>query len=171
MPELKIDNLFARRSIRAFTGQPLSDEQITTLLEAAMAAPSARNSQPWHFVVIKDPAKRVALYAGSPREEMARQASVVIIPCGDPAINPGPPFWVQDMAAATENLLIAVAGLGLGAVWCGMYPDEVRMAKARSILGIPENIMPFCMIPVGYPAEEKEANTKYQASRVHTNRW
>ncbi len=171
MPELKIDNIFARRSIRSFTDQQVSDEQIKTLLEAAMAAPSANNKQPWHFIVVRDQADREALVEAHPYARMSREASAVIIPCGEPALSNNSSYWVQDLAAATENILLAAVGLGLGAVWCGVYSNNERVTAVRKVLSIPEDIMPFCLIPVGYPNEEKEARTQYQESRVHLKKW
>ncbi len=169
MPTLTIDNLFARRSIRQYTTEPVADEQIETLLQAAMAAPSASNGQPWHFVVVRDPATRAALAEAHPHAKMVAQSPVCIVPCGDTAI--APDFWVQDLSAATENILLAATALGLGAVWCGVHPRADRATAIRQILGIPEGISPLCLIPVGHPAEFKEPRTQYNPQRVHWERW
>lgn len=173
MPELTINNLFARRSVRRFDEQAVSPEQVRLLLEAAMAAPSAGNRRPWHFVVVTDAATRARLGDSSPYAGMVAQAPLCLVPCGEPALGIAgrPDFWVQDLAAATENLLLAAVGLGLGAVWCGVYPMEERVRLAREILGAPEGIAPFAYIAVGYPAEHPEPRTQFDARRVHHERW
>ena len=169
MPELAIANLFARRSIRRFTPEAVSEEEVTLLLEAAMAAPSASNRRPWHFIVVTDAATRAALADTSPYAKMLNEAPLCIVPCGDPALSEH--YWVQDLSAATENLLLAAVGLGLGAVWCGVHPREERVAAARAALGIPDGIVPFAYLAIGHPAEEREPRTQYDAERVHRERW
>ncbi|NLX43718.1 MAG: nitroreductase family protein [Chloroflexi bacterium] len=166
-------NLFARRSIRQFKDAPVTPEQVTLLLQAAMAAPSAGNRKPWHFVVVRDAVTRARIAASHPYCKMATAAPVVLVPCGDPGLSfaDRPAFWVQDLAAATENILLAALGLGLGAVWCGVYPNEERVADARQFLHLPPEIIPFAYVPIGVPAEEKEARTQYDADRVRFERW
>ena len=170
---LKIDNLFARRSIRSFTDQPVSEEQIEMLLKAAMAAPSCGNCRPWHFVVITDQGMREALLEAHPWAQMLAEAPVCIVPCGQPSMSyPGANgYWIVDLCAATENILLAAVGLGLGAVWCGVYPLEDRITITRRILGLPEEVIPVAYIPVGYPAETKAPRTQYDPGCVHRDRW
>jgi nitroreductase len=172
-PVLKIDNLFARRSIRKFTGQPVTEEQIQLLLQAGMAAPSAGNRKPWHFIVVTDQDTRDRLADGHPHATMLHEAPLCIVPCGDPGLSfaDRPDYWIQDLAAATENILLAALGLGLGAVWCGVYPVQERVTATRSILEIPDNIMPFAYIVIGHPNESKEPRTQYDPERVHSERW
>jgi len=173
MPVLKIDNLFARRSIRRFTDQPVAGEQIDMLLKAAMAAPSANNSKPWHFMVVTDAAARRALAEAHPYARMVIQSPVCIVPCGERGLSHAsrPEFWIQDLSAATENILLAATGLGLGAVWCGVYPVEKRVVAVCRVLGIPEGIVPLALIAIGHPAEHKEPRTQYDPGRVHKERW
>jgi nitroreductase len=173
MPELTISNLFARRSVRRFDQQAVSPEQAQLLLEAAMAAPSAGNRRPWHFIVVTDADTRAQLADSSPYAGMVAQAPLCLVPCGEPALGiPGrPDYWVQDLAAATENILLAAVGLGLGAVWCGVYPMDERVRLAREILGAPESIVPFAYIAIGHPAELPEPRTQFDARRVHRERW
>jgi nitroreductase len=168
-----LDNLFARRSIRKFVAGDVTDEQVGLLLQAAMAAPSAGNRKPWHFVVVRDPELRARIAQSHPYARMAEQAPVCIVPCGEPGLSfaDRPGFWTQDVSAATENILLAAVALGLGAVWCGVYPNEERVVEARAILGIPEDVIPLCYIPVGVPDEHKEPRTQYDAERVHRDRW
>jgi nitroreductase len=163
-----IETIFSRRSIRKYTDEPVSDDDIKTMLEAAMAAPSASNSQPWHFVVVMERATLDALAEAHPHGKMLAQATLCIAVCGDPAISD---YWQQDCSAAIENLLLAVAALGLGAVWLSAYPREKRVALARRILSIPENIVPVNLISIGHPAETKEPRTQYNEARVHRGRW
>jgi nitroreductase len=171
--ELEIANLFARRSIRKFTDQEISSEQIEMLLKAAMAAPSAGNRRPWQFVAVTDPERLAAMAESHPHAKMLREAPLCIVPCAEPGRSypEVADYWVQDLSAATENVLLAAVGLGLGAVWCGVHPREERVAAARRILGIPDSIVPFAYIAVGYPGETKEPRTQYDPGCVHVNHW
>ncbi|MHB1355576.1 MAG: nitroreductase family protein [Anaerolineae bacterium] len=173
MDVLKIDNLFARRSVRQFTTEPVSDDQVMILLKAAMASANAGNRQPWHYIVLKDETVRATMADAHPYAKMARQSPVVIVPCGEPGQSfPGlNDYWIQDLAASTENLLLAVTGLGLGAVWCGVHPNAERVAVVRNVLGIPEHIIPFALVCIGHPGEVKEPRTQYNQERVHLNKW
>jgi len=173
MPELRIDNLFARRSIRRFTQDRVTDNEVERLLQAAMAAPSAGNRKPWHFVVVRDIETLQELADSHPYAKMLPTASVCIVPCGEPQESiPGRnEYWVQDLAAATENILLAATGLGLGAVWCGVHPVPERVTAARRILSIPDGIVPFAYVAVGRPAEDKEPRTQYDPARIHRERW
>jgi len=169
LTEELINAILARRSIRKYTAEPVSDEKIIKLLEATMAAPSASNRRPWHFVVVTERGKLDELAEGHPYGKMLFEAPLCIAVCGDPDISNR--FWVQDCSAATENLLLAAVGLGLGAVWLGVYPSDERVATVRRALGIPEAIIPLNLISIGVPAEEKEPRTQYDEARVHTERW
>ena len=173
MDALRIDDLFARRSIRSFTAEPVDPAQVEMLLKAAMAAPSASNRRPWHFVVVTDARVRGALAEVHPHAAMVVEAPLALVPCGEPSLSvPGrQDYWIQDLAAAAENILLAATGLGLGSVWCGVHPVPERVEAVRRVLGIPERVIPFAVIVVGHPAERKEPRTQYDALRVHTNRW
>ncbi|MBN1402103.1 MAG: nitroreductase family protein [Anaerolineae bacterium] len=173
MEPLTVPDLFARRSIRRFDARPVTQAQVERLLQAAMSAPSAGDRKPWHFVVVRDAELRRRLAALHPYAKMLPQAPVCIVPCGEPERGfPGKTeFWIQDVSAATENLLLAAVGLGLGAVWCGVYPVMERVEATRQVLGLPETIVPLCFVPVGYPAEAKPPRTQYDPSRVHTDGW
>ena len=166
-PKLKI--IFSRRSIRQYTDEPLAEDEIQSLLEAGMAAPSARNIRPWHLVSVTDKATLEALAEAHPYGKMTAHAALAIAVCGDPAAEPR--YWDQACSAVTENILIAAAALGLGAVWLGCHPSKDREAAIRAVLGIPEHIGVLSLIPVGRPAEEKPARTQYDPSRDHRERW
>jgi len=164
-----IDTILARRSIRKYTREPVGDEEIKILLEAAMAAPSASNRKPWHFVVVKDRRKLNDLAENHPYAKMLFEAPLCIAVCADPMISER--FWVQDCSASTENMLLAAVSMGQGAVWLGVYPSEERIAAVRKVLSIPENIVPLNLISIGHPAEEKEPRTQYDETRVHREHW
>jgi len=166
-----IDLIHSRRSIRKFTGETVGDGDVEELLAAAMAAPSAGNQQPWHFIVVRDRALLDAVPGFHPHARMAGQAPVAILVCGDPTLEKHAGYWVQDCAAATENLLLAVAAKGLGAVWCGVHPRQERVDGFRRLLGIPEHVVPFAFVPVGHPAEEKPPAQRYNPERVRHDRW
>ena len=163
-----IKTIFSRRSIRKYTEEPVSAGEIKTLLEAAMAAPSASNIKPWHFVVVTQRETLGALADAHPHGKMLAQAPLCIVVCGDPDLSR---YWEQDCSAATENLLLAVAALNLGAVWLGVHPRDDRTEFTRRILGIPESIFPLNLISIGHPAEEKEPRTQYDEVRVHREGW
>jgi nitroreductase len=166
---MQIDAIFARRSIRQYTDKPVSPAQIKKLLEAGMAAPSSRDRKPWHFVVIRDRAMLDRLAEAHPHGKMLSTAGAAIAVCGDTGA--APDFWIQDCAAATENILIAVAGLGLGAVWLGCHPREERVSAIRAVLGIPDHIGVLSLISIGHPAETKAPRTQYSEERVHYEKW
>jgi len=170
---LRIDNLFARRSIRKFLPGTIDNAQVEMLLKAAMASANAGNRQPWHFVVVNDPDVRAKLALSHPYAKMAVDASLVIVPCGEPGASiPGlNDYWIQDLAASTENLLLAAMALGLGAVWCGVHPNPERVEVTRRLLNIPPHIIPFAFVCIGYPGEYKEPRTQYNPERVHYNGW
>lgn len=164
----RLNIIFSRRSIRQYTPEPVSQADLTSLLEAGMAAPSASNKKPWHFVVVTDRATLQSLADAYPYGKMLAHAPLAIAVCGDPAISD---WWVQDCTAATENILVAAAGLGLGAVWLGCHGRDEREQATREILHIPEAMGVLSLLSVGHPAEQKEARTQYDAARVHSNQW
>lgn len=166
-----MDAILSRRSIRKYTTIPVPDQLIKDLLVAAMSAPSAGNEQPWHFVVITDRHILDEIPTCHPYSQMIREASVAILVCCDLRLDKHDGLWVQDCAAATENLLIAVQAQGLGAVWLGVYPRKQRITGLRKLLGIPEHVVPFSLISLGYPAEQKPRANRYDNSRIHDNSW
>ena len=169
-----LDIICARRSIRSYTDESVSEEHIRMLLEAAMSAPSAGNRQPWELVVVTEREKLDALADGHPHGKMLYRAPLCIAVCGDPARSFSgieQQYWIQDCCAATENLLIAAAGLGLGTVWLGVHPLVDRQEAIRKTLSIPDHIVPLCLIPVGHPAERKAPRTQYDEAKVHWERW
>lgn len=166
-----IDAILSRRSIRKYTKDAIPEELIVELLKAAMSAPSARNEQPWHFVIIDNRKILNDIPQVHPNASMLPEAPLAIIVCCDLRVDEGRGWWVQDCSAATENILIAANAKGLGAVWCGVYPREDRVAGIQKILGFPEHIVPLCIVSIGYPAENKPPANRYDASRIHRNKW
>lgn len=169
-----IDNIMTRVSVREFTGEKISDQQIDTLLRAAMAAPSAINKQPWAFIVVTDDELIAKLGEALPYSRCSNHPACAIIPCGDlsKAIEGEmSAFWINDVSAATENLLLAAHAMGLGAVWTGLHPDMNRAGMVQKMLGLPEHIIPLCVVPVGIPAEHPAVKDKYNTENIHYNKW
>jgi nitroreductase len=164
-----LETIFARRSIRKYGEAPVIDDDVRRMLEAAMAAPSASNRKPWHFVVIKDRGRLNQLADNHPYAKMLYEAPLCIAVCGDTKVSER--FWVQDCSAATENMLLAAVALGLEAVWLGVYPSDERVTSVRKILDIPEGVVPLNLISIGHPAEFKEPRTQFDEGRVHMERW
>lgn len=172
--EAALENIMTRVSVRQFTGEKISDEQIDILLRAAMAAPSAINKQPWAFIVVTDEALIAKLGEALPYSRCSNKPACAFIPCGDlsKAIEGEmAAFWINDVSAATENLLLAAHAMGLGAVWTGLHPDMNRAAMVQQMLGLPEHIIPLCVVPVGVPAEQPEVKDKYKPENIHFNKW
>jgi len=166
-----IDAVMSRRSIRRYTKEQVPDDIVGQLLQAAMSAPSAGNEQPWQFVVVRQRAILDAIPSIHPYSMMLKEAALGIAVCGDLKREVHKGFWVQDCSAATQNMLIAAHGLGLGAVWLGFYPMEDRVAGLKRLLSLPEHVVPLCMVSMGWPAEQKAATVRYLEERVHYDKW
>ena len=165
----RIRSICARRSVRDFTGEPVSGQDIKALLEAGMAAPSARDLQPWRFVVVTGRAGLDRLAEIHPYAKMLKSAGACIAVCGDRDVNDA--FWVQDCSAATENILVAAAMLGLGTCWLGVHPRAEREDGLKDYLGIPANVGLLCLVAVGVPAETPEPRSQYDPAKVRFERW
>ena len=179
-----LDVIMTRTSIRSFTGEPVSREQLETILKAGMAAPSAINIQPWRFVVLTEREKIDALFGEGRMGKTFGTAGAVIIVCGQttemrkPFGQPDAPeeeweniFWYEDCSAATENILLAAHALGLGAVWTAGYPAMERIAPLSAVLGLPEKVVPLCIIPIGVPAETPTPKDKWKPENIHWEKW
>jgi nitroreductase len=169
----KLNYVFTRRSIRAFKPDEVGDDLVRDMLEAAMAAPSACAKDPWDFVVIRSPEMRANLAEGLPHGRMIADSPVGMIVCGDlKRANDGQlSYMMQDCSAAIENLLLAVNTFGLGACWLGVHPREERISHVRSLLNIPEHVIPIAAIAIGWPAETQEPRTRYRDEAVHREMW
>ncbi len=163
--------ILTRRSIRKFTSQPVSNELVEKILRAGMQAPSARNKQPWHFVVIRNREILDKISVIHPYAYMLKEAPLGILICGDSKIEITIEYIVQDCSAATQNMLLAAHDSGLGAVWLGIYPREPRIKALRELLNIPEHIIPVSMIAIGYPDEKKSPENRFKPERIHYDKW
>lgn len=169
-----IKNIMTRTSIRKYTNETVTKADIETMLRAGMAAPTAVNKQPWHFVVVTDREQLNALAAANRGTGMAAKAPLAIVVCGDmkkTLSGVGQGFWVQDCSAATENILLAANALGLGAVWTGLYPNEERANAVRDIVKAPEHIVPLCVIVIGHPADNPTPKDKWKPENVSYNKF
>lgn len=165
-------NILTRRSIRKYTDQMVEEEKVRLLLQAAMAAPSARNLQPWEFIVMTKRAAIDELATFSPYVGMLKEAPLAIVVCGRIDAETGSPgYWVVDCSAAVQNILLAAHALGLGAVWLGVYPRPERQGAIREFLQLPDNVVPHSVISIGYPAEKKEPSHRFKEERVHFEAW
>lgn len=163
-----LEVFYKRRSIRKFTEEPVSRDDLITLLKAGMAAPSAMNAQPWEFVVVIEEGTLAKIRNSLMFAKMRGTAAICVLGSKRRQSNKaGDKFWVQDCSAATENILLAATAMGLGAVWIGVHPVRLFERQVRSILNLPEGVTPLNLIILGHPAEEKGARTQYDETRVH----
>lgn len=164
-----LDNIATRTSIRDYEARPVEKEKVEKMLRAAMAAPTAMNKQPWHFVVVDQRSVLDSLAAANPNAKMLLKAPLAIVVCGDMdkvIEGGGRDFWIQDASAATENLLLAAHAMGLGAVWTGAYPSEERSKAISATLSLPDNLVPLNMIVIGYPAEHPQPKDKFKEENI-----
>lgn len=170
--QVVLDNIATRTSVRDYEARPVEKEKIEKMLRAAMAAPTAMNKQPWHFVVVDQRNVLDALAGTNPYAKMLKKAPLAIVVCGntDKMIEGGGrDFWIQDASAATENLLLAAHAMGLGAVWTGAYPSEERCISISKVLSLSDNLIPLNMIVVGYPAEQPQPKQKFKEENISYN--
>ncbi len=168
-----ITAIMTRRSIRDYTQHPVPDELIRVLVEAGMAAPSAFNERSQEFIVVNDRKILDAIFNLNPKSLQVKKATVAIVICGNEEHQKfkGQGYWQLDGSCAAENILIAANAVGLGAVWTAIYPYPDRIAAAKKILNLPEQVIPLNIIPIGYPAEQKAQENRFDQSRLHTNHW
>ncbi|MDA3937386.1 MAG: nitroreductase family protein [Actinomycetota bacterium] len=163
--------IVSRRSIRKYTGESVSEQEIEKILTAAMAAPSAGNQQPWRFVVVTDRERINAVKETTPYGKMLDEAALALVVCGDVRSLKHPTMWEQDCSAAVQNVLLASHALGLGACWLGYWPKEERTEPLKAVLRLPEGVEPLAVLSIGHPAEEKLRSERYDAAFVHRDRW
>jgi nitroreductase len=166
-----LDALKTRRSIRKYKEEKISEEIIMELLNCAMYSPSAFDYQPWHFIVIDKKEIFDDILKAATHAEMIKEASHAIILCGDKKLEENTGLLIQDLSAATQNLLLAAHTYGLGAVWVGIYPFEEIVNGIKEVFNLPDNIIPVSMAVIGYPGETPEQPERYKKERVHLNKW
>lgn len=163
------ENIMNRRSVRNFTGEPISGEHEKLLLKAGLCAPSAKNSRPWQFIIVKDKERLLTLSAIRKYWGPAAGAAAVIVVCGNTRDYKGSDlsFIIQDCSAAAENILVAAEGLGLGGVWMGCYPTEEGINGLRSLLNIPASVTPACVLALGHPASHPAPHDEWDEGKIH----
>ncbi len=166
-----LEAILTRRSIRKYTNEPVSEEILETVIRAAMAAPSARNLQPWQFVLIQDRQTLNSVSDFHPYAQMLKEAPAAILVCGDLKLESNLEYCMVDCCAATQNLLLAAHAQGLGAVWLGMYPRPERIDGIQKLLALPDTIHPCALVAIGRPAESPENVDRFDSSRIHRDRW
>ena len=179
-----IKTILQRKSVRSFTDQPIPAEYMEAMLKAAMAAPTGSNIQPWHFVVLTDKTKYEKVFENNFNMRIFNSAAAVVVFCADttvarpPRDNPNDTpivrpngTWRDDLGACTENFLLAAESLGLGAVWTAAYPYSDRYASMKRELGLPDPILPYCAVAVGYPAGDEQPKDKWKPERIHYEVW
>jgi nitroreductase len=165
-----VEEIFKRTSVRSYEDIPVEDEKIEKLLRAAMAAPSDGNQQPWEFYVVRDRRLLEGLAQCSPYANCVRNAPVAIVACYSEKKLRFKSFADIDMSAAVENILLEAVYLGLGAVWLGVSPIRMRMQFVKRLMGIPEELQPFAIIPFGYAKNVKDPRLKedrFDPTRIH----
>ena len=182
--EVEMSNILSRKSVRSYTADTIPAAVMENLLRAAMAAPSGRNIQPWSFVVLSDTSRYDEIFGDNHNMAMFKQSAAIVVLCADttvvrpPRDNPDAPavqqpngIWRDDMGAVTENLLLAAEAYGLGACWTACYPYVDRMAPVKQALGLPATVVPYSVVPIGYPAGDEQPKDKWDPARIHYGRW
>ena len=163
-----LENIAERKSVRKYLNKSVEEDKIDAMVKAGMAAPSGMDRRPWEFVVVTDRVVLDSMAAKLPYAKMLTGAPLAIVVCGDTTRSS---YWYLDCSAATQNVLLAAEALGLGAVWTAAYPYEDRIDVVRQNTGLPENIVPLCVIPIGYPDGPQKAKDKFDLQRVHRNKY
>lgn len=171
--EAVLANIFSRKSVRKYTDQLVSQDDLITIMKAGMAAPTAMDKRPWQFVAITDRGIMMDLRKELKWATGLDGSPAAIVVCGDLSKMDGAPedFWITDTCAATQNILLAIESMGLGGVWCSLYPGADRMEHARQVLNLPDHLMPMSIIPLGYPTGVEQPKEKFDASNIHWNQW
>ncbi len=166
-----LEAIFTRRSIRKYSEGNITQDQLMTIIKAGCFAPSAHNRQPWHFVVIKDKEKLQAIAGVHTYGKMLPGADICIVVCGDKQRQPETGFLIEDCSAAIQNMLLAAHGLGLGSVWCGLYPVTHLTKEMKKLLSLPSSVIPVGLISLGLKGEERTVQDRFDESKVHYEKW
>ena len=165
--------IIGRRSVRVYSPGQIGETIVTTLLEAAMAAPSAMTKDPWRFVIVRQRKTLSQLSSLHPGAAMLSTAALAIVVCGDleAAFDRSISYLLQDCAAAIENLLLAAHGLGLGACWVGVHPAEAAIKQVKELLALPPSIVPVAVVSLGHPGEDLPPRTRFKSENIHLEKW
>jgi len=182
--ETVMNNILSRKSVRSYTGDTIPAEVMENLLRAAQAAPSGMDIRPWSFVVLTDKSQYDSIFGDNFNMRMYKESGAVVVLCADtifsrptrdnpdgPAVEQVNRIWRDDMGAATENLLLAVEAYGLGACWTACYPFHDRMDPIKKALNLPETVVPYSVVPIGYPSGDNQPKDKWNPEKVHYGRW
>ncbi|MCL2549546.1 MAG: nitroreductase family protein [Methanimicrococcus sp.] len=166
-----MEAIYTRRSVRKYQNKPVPMELIEEAVKAAMFAPSARNQQPWDFIIIDKKELMDEVPEFSPHAGMSKGAPAGVLICFNKEYESAEGFFPQDLGAATQNLLLALHAGGLGAVWTGVYPREERMAGFVKMFNLPANVIPYAFVVIGYPEKAPEKADRFKKERVRYNKW
>ena len=166
-----LEAIHKRRSIRKFTSQKISQQQLDILLKAAMMAPTARNCQEWEFILIREKEMLQKLMQVHPHAQMLSTADCALVVCANTQREWEAGYWTGDCGASTQNILLAATELGIGSVWLGVYPNKQRMQDLAQVLKLPQEILPFNIIALGYPDETKEDVNRFDPHKIHLEKW
>ena len=168
---MPIQEIINRRSVRSYRSDAVSEEQIEQVLRAAMAAPSAGNQQPWEFIVVTDRSLLTKITEVHPHSKMLLEAPAAIVVCGNLSREKHADYWVQDCSAAVQNMLLEATHRGLGSVWLGVYPRQDRVAGVKKLFNLPESVIPFAVVALGYAKEQPAPVDRFNSAYIHRNGW
>ena len=168
---MPIQEIINRRSIRSYKSDAVTDEQIEQVLRAAMAAPSAGNQQPWEFIIVTDRTLLTKITEIHPHSKMLLEAPAAIVVCGNMTREKHAEFWVQDCSASVQNMLLEATHQGLGTVWLGVHPRRDRVDGLKKLFKLPESVIPFAVIALGYAKEQPSPVDRFNPDYIHRNEW
>lgn len=167
-----LQNIKTRISVRRFTSQEVSNTDLNTILNAGFEAPSAHNYRPWQFIVVKDKnTLKLLAESGSIHKKLLARANVAIIVCGDVSIQGTRELLINDVSAATQNMLLAIHSLNLGGVWLGMTFNGEYTHMVINTLNLPPKIIPLAIIALGHPDEKREPKERFESEKIHYEKW
>lgn len=163
-----MNSIFLRRSIRSFLDKDVECYKLENILRAGMQSPSACNFQPWEFLIIEDKKTKNDICEISPyAKAIETSPMLIIVMCNLEKVEKDTQWWVQDLSAVTENILLQVVEEGLGGVWLGIYPEKNRIEKIKEYFKLPENIIPFSIIAMGYSQEENKFVDRFDNEKIY----
>jgi len=168
---MPIPEIINRRSVRSYKSDTVTEEQTEQILRAAMTAPSAGNQQPWEFIVVTDRTLLTKINEVHPHSKMLLEAPMAIVVCGNLTREKHVDYWIQDCSAAVQNMLLEATHQGLGSVWLGVYPRQDRVAGVKKLFNLPEPVIPFAVVALGYAKEPPATVDRFNPDYIHRNKW